>query len=447
MDTGLRIHDVQAGSIAQQLGIKAGDHLLALNGRLPDDIMEYKELILTPQIEVRFRNADGLVRVEKMNKDPYAELGLIFETSIFNGIKVCGNNCDFCFVRQLPKGMRPSLYVKDDDYRLSFLEGSFITLTNLRAQDFQRIVNSRLSPLYISVHATNPKLRHRLMSNPRSGQIMTDLRRLADGGIQFHLQLVLVPGVNDGAELERSISDIASLGASCLSLGVVPVGLTGFRQRLPGLRGFTTQEAREVLGTIYRWQARFYQERGQRVIYGADEFYLTADYPFPQANEYEGYPQLENGIGLTRLFWDEFSSGLRAPFNDSSRYLVVTGVSGARAIQPVLLSLPDRIQKNVGLVVVPNGLFGGGVTVTGLLGGRDISTALRKYRQMGYTHQWTVLVPHIIFNRDGITLDDLSLKDLAEETGFSFRIVQTGTDLARLWSKSRQTRYVRCLNG
>ncbi len=448
MENGIYIEDVQAGSLAEEVGIQPGDYLLSVNCSYPRDILEYKEAILASQISLEYRDSNGQTHQVTLAKDPYTELGLSFATSLFNGVRRCQNNCQFCFVRQLPQGLRASLYVKDDDYRLSFLEGSFVTLTNWTEEDYQRVISSRLSPLYISVHTLNPVLRRSLMGNHKSSQIKENLERLAAAGIQYHLQLVLIPGVNDGVELERSIQEIGALGSACLSLGAVPVGLTQYREGLPLLRTFTGEEAGRVIETIKAWQARFYQERGQRLIYAADEFYLLANLPIPRDQEYEGYPQLENGIGLVRLFWDSFTADFKPPSKLSQNYLLVTGVSGVKALQPIYLALPSYLQGQIRLVTVPNKFLGESVTVTGLLGGKDIVNTLMEWRQHGYGTDWTVIIPKIIFNQAGLTLDGWKVENLIQKSGFSIKIIdQTGSDLAKLLSESRRSRYARWLNG
>ncbi len=444
-ETGIPIHAVQPGSLADELGIKAGDHLISVNGLRPRDILEYKEIISVPEVSLVISSPDGL-RELIITKDPHAELGLVFAASIFDGLRTCRNRCEFCFVHQLPRGLRKSLYVRDDDYRLSFLEGSFITLTNLTEADFARIVNSKLSPLYISVHTCDPKLRAKLLGNPRAANIMADLGRLAAGGIKFHLQLVLIPGLNDGAQLEYSLMRLAELGEACLSIAVVPVGLTGFRRGLPNLSAFDSEGARRVLNTVHTWQAKFWNQRGQRILYAADEFFWLAGYPIPAAPEYEDYPQLENGVGLTRLFWDSFADHYR-PGAIKEKYLLVTGVSGARVLQQLVLGFNPELQSHIRIVTVPNTLFGGAVTVTGLLGGRDIIRTLLNWRELGYNDNWTVIIPDIIFNRDRLTLDDLTVDDIARSTGFTIKTVAPdGRQLAKLLSRPKKTKYMRWLN-
>lgn len=443
--TGIRIHAVQPGSLSDELGIKAGDYLVSVNGIRPRDILEYKEIISVPEVQIQISTADGH-RELTARKDPHAELGLIFDSSIFDRLKTCRNQCSFCFVHQLPRGLRKSLYLRDDDYRLSFLEGSFITLTNLTEADFERIIASRLSPLYISVHACDPQLRAELMGNPRAATIMADLSRLAAGGIKFHLQLVLIPGLNDGSQLVNSLEQLAELGESCLSIAVVPVGLTGFRTSLTALSSFDALSARLVLDTVHSWQSKFWAQRGQRILYAADEFYWLAGYPIPTTAEYEDYPQLENGVGLTRLFWDTFLAHYR-PGAINEKYLLVTGVSGARVLQYLVLGFNPQLQSQVKIVSVPNTLFGGAVTVTGLLGGRDIIRTLLNWRKLGYNNNWKVIIPEIILNRDRLTLDNLTIEDIAQSTDFTIKTVAPdGRQLAKLLSQPKKTKYTRWLN-
>lgn len=410
----MQVVSVHPDGIAAEIGIKPGDRILAINGEPVTDILDYLYLTAGEEIVLELEHAGETWEVE-IEKDYDENLGLEVEMPV---MRSCANRCIFCFVDQMPAGLRPTLYCKDDDYRYSFLAGQFVTLTGLGRKDLERIKKYRLSPLYVSVHTTNPKLREKIMGNRQAGKIMELLTELAAAGIQFHTQAVLMPGINDGEELERTIRDLSRLGEALLSLAVVPVGLTAYREGLYPLRPFTPAEAGEVLTTVHRWQEYFYTRRGQYIVHAADEFYLLANKPFPPADRYEGFPQLENGVGMAVLFWDEFASiekFLPRRLSAFRRVKVVTGVSGAKVVGPVLSRLENQVANlRAEMVVVENSFFGPTVTVTGLLTGRDIAAALRQNKE----EVDAVLLPSHVLKRDEpLFLDGMTLADLEKEAG------------------------------
>ncbi|MDR7402935.1 MAG: DUF512 domain-containing protein, partial [Armatimonadota bacterium] len=301
---GGTIASVRPGSWAARAGLGKGDVVLSVNGQPLQDVLDYRYLCAEPHVRLEVRRPDGTVLLLETEKDVDQDLGISFTAATFDGIRRCRNRCLFCFVDQMPGGLRPGLYVKDDDYRHSFLYGNYITLTGLRADDWQRIRRLRLSPLYVSVHTTNPVLRARLMGTPRAAPIMDRLRRLAEEGIRFHAQVVLCPGWNDGPELERTGRDLAGLYPAVESVAAVPVGLTAHRQGLPPLRGYTAAEARAVLAQVDTLRAENMSRLGTPLLYAADEFYALAGRPIPAARYYGDFPQLENGVGLVRRFLD-----------------------------------------------------------------------------------------------------------------------------------------------
>ncbi|MBV1734332.1 MAG: DUF512 domain-containing protein, partial [Candidatus Desulforudis sp.] len=315
-------------------------------------------------------------------------------------------------------GMRPSLYVKDDDYRLSFCEGNFITLTNIRYNDIKSLVSQRLSPLFISVHTTNPGLRRRMMGNRRAGEILEQLQFLAANGIEFHLQIVLCPGLNDGAELERTLSDLSGLLPSVLSIAVVPVGRTRYREQLYPLRAFTAEESTRVVRQLEKWQEGFVETTGSPLVYAGDEFYIQAGIQVPPAESYAGFPQLENGVGLVRLFLDEWDQ-VRPDLPTDGVHRKVTVITGGIA-SSVLRRVTDDLDRlpglNVTLVAVENSFFGDGVTAAGLLTGGDILDALEDQDPGDL-----VVVPKAALKDGAVFLDDLSLGDLAEQLGVRIR--------------------------
>ncbi len=335
-------------------------------------------------------------------------------------MKVCKNRCVFCFIDQLPRDMRKSLYVKDDDYRYSFLFGNFITLSNLKEEDWQKILGMRLSPLYISVHCIDPAIRIKMLRNTRAGNIASDLQRLKDAGIKVHTQIVLCPGINDGRVLEDTILKLSKYYPSVYSIGIVPVGLTGHRDKLPDIRSFTMNESREIIKITDNFQKVFRRQFGRGIVYLADEFFITANNEFPDASYYDDYCQVENGIGLSRILLDDFTcleSSLPVQIEDNEVY-IITGMLGIS----ILSRAADRLNKirglSVRIVPVENQFFDGNVTVTGLLTGKDIINTL-KDNYMGKK----VILPDIVL-KDGqdVLLDDISLKQIIDSTKADIRV-------------------------
>ncbi|MCK8823928.1 DUF512 domain-containing protein [Fuchsiella alkaliacetigena] len=409
----VQIKDVAADSIAAELGIEAGDKLLKINGEVIRDYIDYKFWTTDLYLEVLVEKSNGQQWLLEIEKDYDQDLGIELPGIIYDGLNKCENNCIFCFVDQSPEGLRETLTFKDDDYRFSFLEGSYITLSNLNQEDFKRIKQFNLSPLYVSVHTTNPQLRVQMLGNKQAANILAQLKELAGAGIEFHTQIVLCPGINDGAELERSITDLLELESSLRSLAIVPVGLTKFRDNLFQLRSVTALEAAEVIDSVSCWQERLKQRLGRNFIYLADEFYLLADYPLPTVEEYNGFPQLENGVGLIRFFWHEFSeleAELPAALTDNKSFSIVTSSLGAQALEPVVSRLNETKGLDIKLLVVENRFFGKEVTVTGLLTAQDIIAALKEG-----SPEKKVVLSTVMLNQEGLFIDDYSLADLKAE--------------------------------
>ncbi len=419
---GALITEVAPDGLGERLGLAPGDRIMAIDGQPLRDLLDYRFRMAADRVEVEVRKAGGgKVRFDVENGGE--DLGVEFPTPLFDGLRTCRNRCVFCFLPQLPRGLRPSLYLKDDDYRLSFLHGNFITLTGLGEAESDRIIEQRLSPLYVSVHATDDRMRELLFGTPRARGVLPRLGELASAGIQLHTQVVLCPGLNDGPVLDRTLADLAGLGENLRSIGVVPVGLTRHRRDLYPLRPFTRPEAAAVIGQLARWQARFLARRGTRLVYPADEFYTLAGRRLPPAASYEGFPQLENGIGLIRRLLDGYRRTrprLPAALPFPREVTVVTGVSAGTTLGGIL----DDLAATVGglaprLEVVANEFFGPGVTVAGLLTGQDILRALRG-RSLGQA----VLVPAAALkDEEDIFLDDLSLPALARQLGVPVRAV------------------------
>jgi putative radical SAM enzyme (TIGR03279 family) len=424
---GVLVASVRPRSAAARAGLRAGDRIVAINGAPLRDAIDFHfhagEAALHLQIE-----RDGRTRRPRIERAG-GHLGLELEAPRPGEIATCANKCVFCFIHQLPKGMRKSLYVKDDDFRLSFLHGNYITLTDLEEGELRRIEEQRLSPLYVSVHATDPDLRHRLLGQPAvRGELMPRLERLAKAGIVMHAQIVLVPEWNDGAHLERSVRDLARLHGQVATTAVVPVGLTRHRERLPRLRTLTDEEARRLAETIEGWQEEFLGRLGSRFVWASDEVYLQAGRPLPRAAAYEGFPILEDGVGLVRRFTDTFGRAARRlprRLDHPRRITVVTGEMFAPLLRGLLadLAVPGL---EVEIAPIANEWFGRGIGVAGLLTARDIREQLAG-RELGEK----VLVPAVaVRDGDGVFLDDVAPREVAAALGVPVQVVEsTGSAL------------------
>ncbi|MDI9466379.1 MAG: DUF512 domain-containing protein [Bacillota bacterium] len=416
---GAPIMEVIKASIADAVGLEPGDTLLSINGQPVEDLLDYQFYSQDDNITLVIEKKNGETWSVDIEKDFDDELGLLFEGVVFDRIRLCRNRCMFCFIDQMPPAMRETLYVKDDDYRYSFLFGNYITLTNLSDDDWNKLESMRLSPLYVSVHTTSGPLRQQMMKNPRAAHIMEDLQRLKQAGIQVHTQIVLCPDLNDGQELVKSINELADLYPSVQSVGIVPVGLTGHRDKLPHLRTFTAQEARELIEEVNQWRNTFRSRFGIGFVYLADEFYVKAGIPVPPADYYDDYSQIENGIGLIRLFMDDWQEIKRDLPNqiDPVQVFLITGESARTVMQTVAEDLNRVKGLGVEVIVVPNQYFGGGVTVTGLLTGTDIINCLQdNYRGK------KVVIPEVLL-QEGSTmlLDNITLEEIASRTGVVIR--------------------------
>jgi putative radical SAM enzyme (TIGR03279 family) len=414
---GGRVAAVAPHSIGHQLGILPGDVLVEINGQPVRDLIDYRFLCADHHLQLRVVDGSGRTRRFPVSKHPDQSLGLEFAGPTFDGVLSCVNACSFCFVDALPPGVRDSLRLKDDDYRLSFLHGNFITLTNLTPDDWDRIRCMRLSPLYVSVHATNPVVRSSLLGNQRAGEIMSDLGRLTGYGVEVHAQVVIVPGKNDGEELDRTLRDLAGLWPGIRSVGVVPVGTTAFgRGRVPPVG---PAQAQKLLAQVHACQVRCRPQLGVGFAYAADELYLNAGQPFPAAAEYDEFPQLENGIGLSVGFLEELSRE-RAAMPRQARHpvalVLITGVLARPLLEAAALALGELGGVSARVVVAGNGFFGPEVTVAGLLAGRDLAVALAQCR----AGETAVIPGHTL--RDGRFLDDACLEDVARSSPVPVRV-------------------------
>ena len=375
----VKICTIAQGSRAARAGLQAGDVLLSVNGFAVSDVLDYRFYLTEKRVSLCFLR-DGEEHTVVIRKGEYDDIGLDFETPLMDQKHTCRNKCIFCFIDQMPKGYRDTLYFKDDDSRLSFLQGSYVTLTNMTDEDIDRIIKMRLSPLHVSVHTTNPALRVEMMKNPRAGEVLSYLSRLAEAGITLCAQIVLCRGVNDGEELLRSLHDLAGLYPALDSVSVVPAGLTKFRDGLYPLSPFTPEECAHVVRTVETFADECYEKLGSYLFHASDEFYLKAGLPLPEETRYEGYPQLENGVGMLTSFGTDFRYALEeaAPFDGKRTVTVATG----RAAYPLLAQLAREAEArfsglSVRVVSIENEFFGPEITVAGLLTGEDYLRALK----------------------------------------------------------------------
>ncbi|TDB39864.1 MAG: DUF512 domain-containing protein [Actinobacteria bacterium] len=416
---GGRIASLAPDGAVAASGIEVGDIVREVDDEPVHDILDWQWLTADDEFSVTIER-EGLLFEADVHRVPGEPLGVEFEDVVFDGVRQCANACAFCFVAQLPDGLRPALYVRDDDYRLSFVYGNFITLTNLEDRDVQRIVRQQLSPLHVSLHAVDDDVRARLVCPTVDDTTLERIDELLRGGIEIHVQIVLVPGMNDGEVLGRTLEWLASR-EGILSVGIVPLGFTAHQRRFE--RSFSADESHRLVHSLEPWRARVRASRGIGWVYAADEFYLAAGEAVPGSAEYDDFPQYENGIGLVRSFIDEFSETIDDVAIVPSETVLVTGTLFA----PVLESLLRRFGLNdrVRVLAVANRFFGGNVSVTGLLTGHDIIDAIR---EDGADARY--LVPDIVVNSDGLLLDDVPAGDLAVRTEAHVRVV--GPDAAAL---------------
>lgn len=417
---GVLIERVRKGGTGWRLGIRPGDRLLEVNGRVPSDWLDYRFEVTARSVSLRlWREGRGPFLVESA-KDPDDDLGLVFRDPLFDGVRTCRNACLFCFLEQLPPGLRPSLYVRDDDYRLSFLEGNYVSLTNLGPGDLDRIVRQRLSPLRVSIHATDPSVRRRLLRCPPPGEILPLLRELVRAGISIHGQVVLCPGYNDGPVLEATWRDLEALVPGLASLAVVPVGLTRYHRR--GLAPLDGRGAAALVEWALPHQERMRRRWGRAVLYLADEIYLRAGLPVPPAASYDGFPQWENGVGMVAAFLEGWGRQRRLLPRRHPRGRARVTVATGRAALPLLSRVAEDLAGVKGLEVevrgVTSAFWGETVDVAGLLTGSDLRRALADSGRADL-----VLVPGAAVDRRGRFLDDVRLGDLAAGLGVPVRAV------------------------
>ncbi len=417
------IKSVEPGSAAARAGIKPGQTLLTINGHDIHDVLDFRFYETERVVEVAVADMDGAAHSHLIRKGEYDSLGLDFETYLMDKQRSCRNKCVFCFVDQTPKGMRDTLYFKDDDERLSFLFGNYITLTNLSDRELERIVQMKITPINVSVHTTDPELRVKMMKNPESARVMDRLRYLAEGGIQLNCQLVLCPGWNDGEALERSLRDLFTLTPQVQSIALVPVGLTAHREGLEQLRLFTAEESRQVIETASRWAAIARVHGWGNVVWPADEFYINAGLPFPKPEDYEDYPQLDNGVGMIALLRDEFSAALENADGDGLPHsaVIVTGTSAAPYLEEMLEAAKEKFPNGDWEVIpITNDFFGHTITVAGLVTGGDIIKQLEGRELKGKR----LLIPQVMLRHGGdMFLDDVTPEDVERALGVTLTAV------------------------
>ncbi len=413
------ISGIVLGSIAEEVGFTPGDRLVKINGQSPRDLIDYQFLCSDEVLNLEVLDPHGKVHQIEIEKDYDEDLGLEFETALFDGLIQCNNKCPFCFIDQQPPGKRASLYFKDDDYRLSFLYGSYLTLTNLSTKEWERIAQMRLSPLYVSIHATEPEIRSQLLKNNRAGQILDQLRWFQSHRLEIHAQVVLCPGINDGVHLDRTLRDLARFHQgeipTVASVAVVPVGLTRFRPDLTELSPVTPEIARSIVNQVEALQQEFQQKFKSTFAWLADEWYLIAGMELPPSDKYEDYPQLGNGVGSIRQFLDEFAAEIQdweiTEIDPPRTYTWVVGNAVENAFQPLVDRLNALPGLTVNLVALASQYWGQEMTVTGLLTGFDLLHQLPG-RDLGDR----ILIPSVMLKHDEAKfLDDVTIGEIAEK--------------------------------
>jgi putative radical SAM enzyme (TIGR03279 family) len=405
-----KISRVYPQSIAEEMEIEVGDKLISINGTEVKDIIDYKYLMADEYIDVDIEKADGEVWTLEIEKDYQEDLGIEFESSIMDSAKSCSNKCMFCFIDQLPKGMRETLYFKDDDSRLSFLQGNFVTLTNMKDEDIDRIIRYRISPINISVHTTNPELRIKMLHNRFAGNIYDRLKKLAAAGINMNCQIVSCPGVNNAEELIKTIEDLYKLHPAIGHVAVVPIGVTKFRQGLSELTIYDEASAGKEIHSIERLQEKFIKEIGVPFVRLSDEFYVVAKEPIPQASFYGEYEQLEDGVGMIRLFRDTIDNDLEVlDTNAHGSFTLITGESAYEEIKAACELIAER-NKNIIIeaVKIKNNYFGETITVAGLITGTDIIDQLSQI----HVNENIILPKNMLRGNDEVFLDDKTLGDV-----------------------------------
>nr|WP_308415452.1 DUF512 domain-containing protein [Sporanaerobium hydrogeniformans] len=421
-----KIMAVEPESIAEEVGIEAGDTLLGINEENIQDVFDYRYLIADEEITLAIRKANGEEWAIEIEKEYGEDLGLVFENSLMDELIRCRNKCLFCFIDQLPPNMRETVYFKDDDWRMSFLNGNYITLTNMAETDMDRLIKYHLSPINISIHATSKEIREHMLTNRFAGDIISQIKRLVEAGIEINGQIVLCKGINDGEVLDQTIRDLSAFIPHILSLTVVPVGISKFREGLASLKGFDKESSREVIDIIHSWQNYYLEKMKTRFVFAADEFYIKGEVPLPTYEEYEDFPVLDNGVGMATKFRHELLEALeqkdwskvsQKPFKAS----IVTGCLTEDFMKECVQLLKEKCPSlTLEVYPVSNHFFGEEITVTGLLTGQDILRTLRQKENLG---QVVLLAENMLKCGENILLDDYSIERLQEELRLPIVIV------------------------
>lgn len=416
------IKAVTKGGRCDKAGVKAGESLLTINGEEIADVLDYRFHQLNRSLTLEIQGESGEVRTVAIKKGEYEELGLEFETYLMDKQHSCRNKCIFCFIDQLPKGMRESLYFKDDDSRLSFLFGNYVTLTNITEHEIERIIKLHISPINVSVHTTNPELRCRMLNNRFAGKALDILKRFADGGIMINCQIVSCPGINDGQELDRTLDDLERLFPQIESIAVVPVGLTAHREGLYPLESYTEKTAAKTLDQIEKRGEQFLKKYGRRIVFASDEFYLKAKRELPNADFYEGFMQLEDGVGLLSCLKDEFDRALEdaQPSDIKRKVTLACGKAPEAFLRDLLAGMGEKFPNiTVQVVGIENRFFGGEVDVTGLVTGGDLINQLK-----GVDLGDELIISSAMLRREGdLFLDDVSTDDVERELSIKLSAV------------------------
>jgi putative radical SAM enzyme (TIGR03279 family) len=415
-ENGLKIDRIYPGSQAERLGLLPGDVLVSVNSHKLHDPLDFMFYSSHDSVEIEVKRDEKYFNIRAVREEG-REFGIDFKPL---KAMTCKNNCIFCFVKQLPKGLRKTLYIKDDDYRMSFLYGNYVTLTNLRKEDKKRIIEQRLSPLYVSVHSTSKSLRNKLLGNVKAPDILKEIKFFTDNKIRLHTQIVLCPGYNDGKELHKTIHELCSFYPYASSLAVVPVGLTMYRNL--AIKPVEKEEARDAVKIIEFFQKRFKKKHGDPIVYGADELYIKAEIPFPPLKDYGDFPQIENGVGMVMLFMNCVRK-LKVPKMNlrRKRFLTFTGLSFYPFLKK-FIKLLNTEGIHIDLMPVENRFFGTSVTVTGLLTGKDVIKAL--FDRIGA--QETILVPDVVLREgEDMFLDDITLRDMEEAVGIPVKKIES----------------------
>lgn len=421
------IQKIEPGSIAGEMEIEPGDQLIAINGKEIEDIFDYRFLQDDTELTVLIRKPSGEEWELDIEKDEDEDLGISFENGLMDDYKSCRNKCMFCFIDQMPPGMRDTLYFKDDDSRLSFLQGNYVTLTNMSDRDIDRLIAYRMEPINISIHTTNPELRVRMLNNRFAGDVFPMIRKLADAGIEMNAQIVLCKGINDGQELERTLSDLEAYVPAMRSVAIVPVGLTKFRDGLEKLDPFEKEDAEKLIDQVGRWQNYYQKKYGMHFVQASDEWYLLAERELPPEEYYDGFLQLENGVGMLRLLGIEVDRELEKPGTEAAdcgkhrRVSIATGVLPAHFLGDQL----DKIRaRHSGLEIllypIVNHFFGERITVSGLVTGQDLLAQL-KGKDLG---DQLIIPCNMLRSGTEVLLDDLTVSDLEKELGISIRVTE-----------------------